>query len=84
MLWACWVVFVNTAALMDISAAASFLCDESTTFNGIIKKDSAPRMPSSTYRVILEEMSIFWEVIISVSVRKKSYGPDSNYEYLLR
>jgi hypothetical protein len=55
---------------MDISAAASFPCDESATFNEIIKKDSVPRTTSSTYRMIQEEMSIFWEVIISVSVRK--------------
>jgi hypothetical protein len=56
---------------MDISAAAGFLCDESAMFNEIIKKDSLVWRPSSTYRVIQEEISIFWEVIISVSVRKK-------------
>jgi hypothetical protein len=39
-------------------------------FNEIIKKDSVPRTPSSIYRVIQEEMSIFWEVKLSVSVRK--------------
>jgi hypothetical protein len=68
---------------MEVSAVASFLRDESTVFNELIKKDSLPRTPSSTYRVIQEEMSIFWEVKISVSVRKNSYEPDSNYKCLL-
>jgi len=84
LLWACCVVFVNTAALIDISAVARFLCSESATFNEIMKKDSVPRTPSSIYRVIQEEMSIFWEVKLSISVRSKSYEPDSNYECLLR
>lgn len=72
MLRASCVVFVSTAALMDISEAARFLCGESATFNETIKKDSVPRTPYSIYRVIQEEMSIFWEVKLSISVRKKS------------
>jgi hypothetical protein len=55
---------------MDISATACFLCGESTMFNEIRKKDSVSRTPSSAYRVILEEMSIIWQVIISGSVGK--------------
>jgi len=39
LLWVCGVVFVKTTALMDISAAAIFLCDESAVFGVIIKKD---------------------------------------------
>lgn len=69
MLWAC-VVFANTAALMDIWEAARFLCGESVMFNETVKKDSVARTPSSIYRVIQEEMSIFWEAKLSISVRK--------------
>jgi hypothetical protein len=45
---------------MDISAVGSFLCDESAVFNVIIKKDFVQRTLYSTYKVIQEEMPIFW------------------------
>jgi len=36
------------------------------------------------YRVIEEERSLFWEVIVSVTVRKCSYVHESNCEWLSR
>ena len=38
----------------------------------------------SLYRVIIEEVSVFWEVIVSVIVRKKLFEHASNSECLPR
>ena len=38
-------------------------------------------MSNSVYRVIQEERSMFWEVIISVVVMKSSHGHVSNSVY---
>jgi hypothetical protein len=60
------------------------LCFEKSTKNHI-PKDSNLLSLQKMYRVIQEERAIFWEVIVSVIVREKSfYEHVSNCEWALR